>query len=247
MPNYKLTLEYDGSSFQGWHAQKNQASISQELLKTLGIILPYPVTEIFGSGRTDSGVHARGQVANFHYLEVIDTHALSLSISSLLRGRVAVVGIEIVPDEFHARYSAVGKRYSYQILNRPAPATFNRNRVWHVPQKLDLEIMQAESVALIGEHDFTSFRASNCEAKSPIRTITALNFKFEADLIQIEVAGEGFLKQMVRNIVGTLVDLGMSSTRLKDSSIKSILEAKDRRAAGQTAPAEGLCLDEVFY
>ncbi len=247
MLNYKIILEYDGSSFQGWHQQKNQASISQELLKTLAIILPSPVNEIFASGRTDSGVHARGQVANFHYPDNLDLQALALSISSLLRGRVAVIGIEIVPDDFHARYSAIGKTYSYQILNRAAPPTINRNQVWHVPQKLNLELMQLQSKDLIGEHDFTSFRASNCEAKSAIRTITEINFQVNGDLIRIEVSGEGFLKQMVRNIVGTLVDFGMGSSRLKNSSIKQILDSKDRHLAGQTAPAEGLCLEQVFY
>ncbi len=247
MPNYKLTLEYDGSSFQGWHQQKNGSSISEEILKTLSLILPLPVEQIYASGRTDSGVHAKAQIANFHYPQLIDCDALLLSISSILRGRVAVLAVELVPDDFHARFSAVGKVYTYQILNRPAPASYLRQQVWHVPQKLNLELMQLEAQSLIGEHDFTSFRAMNCEAKSAVKKIHQIDFELRDFLVIIRIEGTGFLKQMVRNIVGTLVDFGKGSAHLKDSSIKEILLKRDRRSAGQTAPAEGLFLERVIY
>ena len=211
----------------------------------LEVVLKEKVEPIYGAGRTDAGVHARGQVANFFVKLSPDLERLKMAVSSLLRREVVVVDARIMPDDFHARRSATSKLYVYSILNRPLPAVLEHGRAWWVAKKLDLGFLNEQAKLIEGTHDFTSFRASGCGANTPIKTIHSSEFRAQGQQIFYSIKGSGFLKQMVRIIVGTLVELGVEKLELK--SISQILDAKNRRIAGVTAPAHGLCLEKVFY
>ncbi|MCO6432342.1 MAG: tRNA pseudouridine(38-40) synthase TruA [Deltaproteobacteria bacterium] len=245
MPNVKLILEYDGSRFHGWQWQPGLRTIQGELERVLRTVLRADSIAVKASGRTDAGVHARAQVVNFFVEELPDLHRLTHSVSSLLKGEVSVLSADIVPDTFDARRSAVAKQYSYSILARKAPAVLQKGRVWHISAPLSIEAMEAEAALLIGEHDFSSFRDAACANRSPVKTIFKSAFSRKGDLLIYSIAGSGFLKQMVRNIVGTLVAFGRGGAQ--HSSILDIMRLKDRRVAGVTAPAHGLCLDWVCY
>ncbi len=244
MPNIRLIIEYDGAGFSGWQAQVGQRTIETELKKTLETVLREPLRAIYASGRTDAGVHARGQVVNFFCNQMPDLSRLARAVSSILRRDVTVHRVEVVPDDFNSRRSAVSKQYSYTIYNRECPPVLDRGRVWFVPRKLQIEKMKLAAKSFIGEHDFSSFQDSECSSNNPVKTI------FESELIVTEpylifrVVGSGFLKQMVRNMVGTLVGIGDGRI---NASIEEILDAKDRQTAGVTAPGFGLCLDWVKY
>lgn len=216
-----------------------------ELDRVLRLVLRKDISSIQGAGRTDSGVHARGQVVNFKTDGEIDLLRLKHSVSSLLKGELAILEADYVPDSFNALRSAISRQYSYHILNRPAPAVLDRGGVWHITSELDLERMQREALVLLGKHDFTSFRGSGCMSSSPVKEIFESEVSRDGYYIIYRVLGKGFLKQMVRNIVGTLVQLARGT--LEASSIKEVLEARDRRVAGVTAPAHGLYLDFVRY
>lgn len=246
MPNIKLTIEYDGAAFCGWQSQPNQRSIEDELKRALCTVLREDIQAVYASGRTDAGVHAKGQVVNFHCSATPDLYRLNIAVSSLLRDELAVLHSEFVADEFHARKSAKAKCYSYLILNRDAPVVLQRSRVWYVPGKLDFELMRKAAQELLGTHDFSSFQATGCQAKSSLKEIFSVRLEAaEAGLIRFEIVGSGFLKQMVRSIVGTLVDLGRGNLEIK--SMAEIIKLKDRRQAGMTAPAHGLYLEWVRY
>jgi tRNA pseudouridine38-40 synthase len=251
MPNIKLIIEYDGSRFHGWQIQPGVRTVQEELTKVVSMVLREPIRIIHASGRTDAGVHARGQVVSFKSQNAPDLLRLSHAVSSILKGDLAVRSAEIVPDSFHARGSAKSKQYSYFIHNSPTPPVLLYGRVWHVTRPLPLNLLQEESRAFIGEHDFTSVRAADCQGRSPVKTIHELEIKeVMEDLIQIRVVGSGFLKQMVRIIVGTLVDIGKGRIPNDGSShsiVEQVLAKKTRLAAGITAPPQGLCLDFVTY
>ena len=244
--NIKLTIEYDGAKFYGWQRQPKLKTVQGELDRALQTILPARVERLVASGRTDSGVHALGQVVNFHLPFMPDLFKLSFGISSILRNEVSVVGAEEVSADFHARKSAKAKVYLYRILNRSAMPTLELGRVWHVPQTLNLDFIRREAAALVGKHNFTSFRAIDCTAVSAEKEI----FEIKIDdlgqgYLEFRFIGSGFLKQMVRNLVGTLIDSAQG--RLDSPSISQILALKDRTQAGQTAPACGLYLEKVIY
>jgi tRNA pseudouridine38-40 synthase len=245
VPNIRLIIEYDGAGFHGWQKQGELRTIQVELGKVLSIILRCDVGTLHAAGRTDSGVHARGQVVTFKFGEVPDLRRLAQGVSHLMKGEVAVLSADVVPDSFHPGRDSTHKQYTYCILTRDAPAVLDARRVWHVHRRLDLALMRECAAQVIGEHDFTSFQDSDCCAKSPIKTIYSSQLLEEGDLLLYRVIGSGFLKQMVRNITGTLVDIGRGT--LKTRSCSEILGKLDRRVAGMTAPAHGLCLDWVSY
>jgi tRNA pseudouridine38-40 synthase len=245
MPNIRLVLEYDGTLFHGWQKQQGLRTVQTALHETLELVLREKIAELRGASRTDVGVHARGQVVNFLVEREPDLTSLKHSVSSLLKGEVAVLDAEIVPDDFNARYGAKCKQYTYAILNRRQPPVLDKNRVWHVSADLDLERMRAAARELVGEHDFRSFQAADCSAQSSVREILESELTGVPPCLCYRVVGTGFLKQMVRTIVGTLVDLGRGKSVCP--SMEAILAARDRSKAGMTAPACGLCLDWVKY
>lgn len=244
MPRIKLTLEYDGTRYVGWQVQPNgvsvQAVVEEALEKLLGKKTPVVV-----AGRTDSGVHARGQVIAFDAAQQLPSRAYTQGLTGLLPEDVAVVGFEEVPEAFDPRRWAKGKRYVYRISNRPLRSPLRRLTHWEIFQPLDLLAMREAAQHLVGEHDFSSFRASNCEAAHPNRKITRAEIGGAAgDEVTLTFEGTAFLKHMVRNMTGTLVEVGRG--KQPPQWVKQVLEAKDRTLAGQTAPAHGLTLEEVM-
>lgn len=238
-----MIVEYHGGAFYGWQWQPGLRTVQAELERVLSVLQDEPVTPVYSSGRTDAGVHARRQVVNFHTSKPVDLFKLPFSVSSMLKGDLAVVKADIVPETFHSRKSARSKQYSYKILNRPAPPTFEKGCVWHIGVPLDVVRMQKEVKSFIGLHDFSSFRGANCQASNPEREIYECELLAEGSDIKFRVMGSGFLQYMVRIMVGTLVQFGRGN--LSDTSIKEILAAKNRKFAGPTAPAHGLYLDWV--
>ncbi len=244
MPKIALILEYDGSSFHGWQFQPDMRSVQEEVHKTLEILLREKIHCVYGSGRTDSGVHARGQVAHFETTVQPDLHALKYSLSAILQGQVAARAAFQVHDDFHAQESALRKCYSYTILHRDVFPVLERGRVWHMGGTLAIDRMREELSKLVGVHDFTSVRAVSCQAANPVRRIDAVRLHLDREYIKVSVVGNGFLKNMVRIIVGTLVEFGQG--KLSDG-FEKILESRNRDAAGVTAPPQGLCLEWVQY
>ncbi|MFH1398190.1 MAG: tRNA pseudouridine(38-40) synthase TruA [Candidatus Omnitrophota bacterium] len=241
--NIKLTIEYDGTAYHGWQAQKNTRQTIQEIIeKVLKGILQEEVS-LFGSGRTDRGVHALAQVANFKTRSEISLSRLKLGLNSLLPKDIVITGIKEVPLDFHSQRSVKSKLYRYTLLNRKFPSAFLYKYAWlyHIP--LNLDLMKKEASRLLGKHDFKSFKATRKDKKSSIRTIYELKIKKAGDFIYIDIRGNGFVYNMVRSIVGTLVGIGNG----KLGNIRRILLAKNRKAAGVTAPACGLCLMKVEY
>lgn len=244
MPNIKLTIQYDGTNYAGWQKQKNADSIQEEIEKAIRLITG-EVVNLIGAGRTDRGVHSKGQVANFITKSQIPAERFKYALNSKLPTDISIVESEIVPDNFHSRYDAIGKRYRYIIYNGEIRNPLYRNYVYHVPYKLDFDAMKNSIGYFLGTHDFSAFMASNSSVKSTIRTINSLSLEKKDDLIFLTIDGNGFLYNMVRIIVGTLVEVGTG--RINGESIPSIIESKDRSNAGHTAPAQGLCLEKVYY
>ncbi|MCB0334023.1 MAG: tRNA pseudouridine(38-40) synthase TruA [Bdellovibrionales bacterium] len=245
MPNIKLILEYNGQNFHGWQVQPEVRTIQGELHRVLEMCLGQKVRGLTASGRTDAGVHAAAQVVNFHVDALPDFGKLVRSVSSILKNEVAIKDACIVSDSFHAMRDAVRKQYSYHIYYRPHPPVLDYGRVWHISGALDVERMATEAKLLIGTHDFTTFQGSGCGARSTIKTIYESELLVHPPYLTYRVVGSGFLKQMVRNIVGTLVALGRD--RYGETNIEEMLEWKDRRKAAETAQPYGLCLDWVEY
>jgi tRNA pseudouridine38-40 synthase len=241
---YLLLVEFEGTAYHGWQMQTNALSIQEVVEKALSRITNTKTT-ILSSGRTDAGVHAEGMPAHFVTESKMSASQLQLALNSLLPHDITIREVRDVPMEFHARGSAKSKLYRYTILNRDYPSALNFRRSWFIPHELDFSAMQTATQYLIGEHDFTSFRAGNCNAKSPIRTMDRVElFKQDGYLI-FEFEGKGFLKHMVRNFIGTLIYIGKK--KYPPQQIKTILSARDRKVAGPTAPPEGLCLIKVEY
>lgn len=244
--NIKLILEYDGTNYHGWQSQSGSSTptIQETLEAAIGKIAGER-TKTTSSGRTDAGVHALAQVANFPCTVSLPAHAWMPALNRLLPEDIRVLSAEEVPPDFHARFSAKGKTYRYQILNRRAPSALHRNRAWHVDRRLNVSAMRRAGTALVGRHDFSAFRSSGCGAKTPVRTLRSLVIAKQGDAISIRLDADAFLMHMARNIVGTLVEAGLGRYSAED--IKKLLKSKDRSAAGKTAPAHGLFLEAVHY
>lgn len=245
MTRWKLVLEYDGGAFVGWQRQDNGPSVQAALERAIAAFCGEDV-EVQAAGRTDSGVHASGQVAHFDLVRPADGGTVRDALNAHLRGQaVAVLSAEAVADDFHARFAASERAYLYRILNRRPPPVLERGRAWWVPAPLDAAAMAAGAQFLRGRHDFTSFRASECQAASPVKTLDHLMITREGAEIRVEARARSFLHHQVRNIVGTLKLVGEGKWLPED--VEAALEARDRRAAGPTAPAQGLYLTEVRY
>ncbi len=244
MRNIKLTIEYDGTGYHGWQIQPNVETIQGTIEGKLAQITGEPV-RLVASGRTDTGVHAVGQVAHFKTHSSLDVLTFLKALNSLLPEDIRVKDVEEVDEAFHARFSAKGRLYEYRIFNGELLSPFHRHFSWFVPGKLDLARMREAAMKLVGRHDFSSFCSAGSDHSSLIREVYAIDVGMRGNLIIIQVEANAFLKQMVRNIVGSLVEVGRR--KLTPSQFGGILEARDRRRAGLAAPAQGLFLVRVNY
>jgi tRNA pseudouridine38-40 synthase len=245
MPRYKLTIEYDGAPFVGWQIQANGLSVQRVLTEAMAAFAGERVT-VSGAGRTDAGVHAIGQVAHVDLAKAWDTDTVRDALTAHLRPHpVAVVAAERVPDDFDARFSAQQRHYLYLIVNRRADLTLERGRAWRVPKPLDARAMHNAATRLVGRHDFTTFRDTECQAKSPVKTLDRLDVYRDGDNVSIEASARSFLHSQVRSMVGSLVAVGDGRWSGDDLSIA--LAARDRSACAPVAPPEGLYLVRVDY
>lgn len=245
MSRYKLTIEYDGGPFHGWQRQDNGLTV-QEVLETAVFRLCGEETVVQGAGRTDSGVHALAQVAHVDISKDFPTDTVRDAINHHVRPHpVSVLSAETVADDFHARFSATGRSYLYRILNRRAGPALDHGRVWWHPVVLDADAMHEAAQLLLGHHDFTTFRASECQAKSPEKTLDVLSVSRIGEEVHIVAEARSFLHHQVRNITGTLQLVGAGKWRPRD--VARALSAKDRSAGGPTAPPDGLYLTRVRY
>ena len=245
MPRFKLTIEYDGAGFSGWQRQDNGALIQQTLEEALARLTGAPAT-VHGAGRTDAGVHATGQVAYVDLAREWQGWRLSEALNAhLVDQPIAILAAEPAAENFDARRDAVYRLYIYRILNRRAPPTLDRGRVWRVKRKLDAAAMREAAQVLIGRHDFSTFRDAQCQAKSPVRTLDRFEVTRVGDEVICEVGARSFLHRQVRSMVGSLVEVGFGKWSAGD--LKAALEAADRVRCGPVAPASGLCLARVDY
>lgn len=245
MRNIKLTIEYDGKNFAGWQIQPNKVSIQGEIIKAIQQVTGEEV-ELNASGRTDAGVHALGQVANFKTNSQIEIEKIPYAINSKLPHSIVIKKAEEVEERFHARYNCKGKTYRYQIRNSEFPSALNRYREFHVPQKLDVKKMKRAIKVFEGTHDFKGFKSSGGNPKkTTIRTLTKCELKQEGEVITIELSGDGFLYNMVRIITGTILDVGLG--KIREENLETILKSGNRSMAGRTLPPHGLYLVEVRY
>jgi len=242
--NIKLTVEYDGTNYCGWQVQTNGESIQAVLERAISTLLGKP-TRITGSGRTDAGVHALGQVANFFGDKEIKPYRIRRALNALTPDDIAIKNVEIVPDAFDARRDGRSRVYTYHILNRPTASPFYLNRAWHLHEALNAAAMSVATACLVGKHDFSSFRAAGCEAAHPVRELYCARLDQRGELLVYTVEATAFLRHMMRNIVGTLVEVGRGLRT--PQSFSELLEARDRTKAGPTAPPHGLYLVEVKY
>jgi len=245
MRNIKLTIEYDGKRYLGWQRLGDSEKTIQEKVEGVIKLLTGEEIDIVGSGRTDAGTHARGQVANFKTTHQMSLPEIQQFFNRYLPQDIVVNKIEEVPERFHARYHAKGKQYSYYVWNNAIPSVFARNTSFHCPQPLDLEKMQQAAEKLIGTHDFIGFSALKKSKKSTVRTIDEITITPEGDLLRFTFKGNGFLHKMVRILTGTLIAIGDGT--LPPEVIDQVLADKVRQAAGETVPSHGLFLDEVYY
>lgn len=245
MPRYRIMVEYDGRGFVGWQHQENGPSVQAALEEA---IFRYcqEKPRVFGAGRTDAGVHALGQVAHFDLSRDAKPDTVRDALNFHLRpAMVSVLAAEIAPESFHARLSAKERAYLYRIVNRRAPLALEQGRAWHIVAPLDHEAMHRAAQHLVGRHDFTTFRASVCQAKSPIKTLDVLSVDRDGDEIRLTARARSFLHHQVRNIAGTLSLVGEG--RWTDADVAAALAARDRAKGGPTAPPDGLYLTEVVY
>jgi tRNA pseudouridine38-40 synthase len=242
--NIKITVEYDGTNYHGWQIQTTGETIQSVLERAVSTFLRKS-TRITGSGRTDAGVHALGQVVNFFSDKEYEPHRIRRALNALTPFDITIKEVAIVPDSFDARRDGRSRVYEYHILNRPTPSPFHLNRAWHVHQPLDVNAMRETIPCLIGEHDFSSFRAAGCDAEHPVRKVYANSLDRTGELLVYTIEATAFLRHMVRNIIGTVAEVGLG-LRTPQSFVE-LLEARDRTKAGVTAPAHGLFLVEVKY
>ncbi len=244
MRNIKLTIEYEGKEYNGWQKQPNKLNIQGEIERAIQIVTGQEV-DLIGSGRTDAGVHAFGQVANFKIESDFPIEKMATAINSQLKKSIRVLKAEEVSLEFHSRYHCHKKTYGYIIDNSDQGTAVYRNITYHVSQPLDIEKMQEAANYLVGEHDFSSFKSSGTSSKSSVRTIYQAQILKEQERVVIMLTGNGFLYNMVRIIAGTLVEIGLGN--MEPKQMKIILESKNRQMAGRTLPAQGLFLMNVEY
>ena len=243
--NYKLVLEYDGSNYHGWQRQRGVLTIQEVVETRLAIMIQAPV-RLIGAGRTDAGVHARGQVANFYSETKIQPERLLSGLNSLLPEDIVALDLTLASKEFHARFKARSKLYEYRIFNSPLPPALGRQYGWHIRQPLRWNSMETCLKSLEGRHDFSSFQATGSSVRSSERVVLSTEIPPAGELMRvITIEANGFLRHMVRNIVGTLVEVGRG--KLTVEGFAAIVAARDRKQAGMTAPARGLCLVEVRY
>lgn len=247
MPRYKLTIEYDGTGLAGWQKQPDRPSV-QGYLEAAAAQLNDAPTEVAGAGRTDAGVHAIAQVAHvdilkphkpYSVMQAINYHLLPLT------QQVVVIAAEEVGDDFQARFSAIGRAYWYRIINRRTRIVLASNRAWHIPETLDAKAMHRAAQKLLGHHDFTTFRSTECQAQSPMKTLDKLDVIQQGEEIHIIAGARSFLHHQVRNLVGTLRLIG--NGKWSETDLMNALAAKNRTAGGETAPPDGLYLTEVKY
>jgi tRNA pseudouridine38-40 synthase len=245
LARYRLTLEYDGSAFAGWQKQAGLPSAQGVLEAACEAINGAPV-EVVGAGRTDAGVHATGQAAHMDLAKAMRADKVRDALNAHLRPHpVAVLSAEIVDARFHARFDAVQRRYLYRIVNRRADLALDRARAWRIPSRLDAEAMHAAAQALVGRHDFTTFRDSKCQAETPVKTLNAIAVSRLGEEIEIRCAARSFLHRQVRSMVGSLAEVGRGKEGV--DWIARILKAADRAQCGPVAPADGLYLTHVEY
>jgi tRNA pseudouridine38-40 synthase len=242
---FKLTVEYDGTDFAGWQRQVNGPSVQAALEEALAEMHGGTPTPVRGAGRTDAGVHALGQVAHFDAESRIPPHGYQRGLNALLPRSIAILAVDPVADDFDARFSARGKLYRYSIWTAPARSPTRDRYVWHLRRAIDVAHMQAAAERLVGRHDFSAFRAADCERRTTVRTLSRLAVARSGDLVTIEVEADAFLKNMVRIIVGTLCECGWGKRTPAD--VEAVLAGGDRRHAGVTAPPQGLALVRVDY
>jgi len=245
MPRYKLTIEYDGTPFVGWQVQDNGPSVQGVLTEAIAAFTGERVV-VAGAGRTDAGVHALGQVAHVDLAKDWDGDTVRDAVNFHLRPRpIAVLTAEQVTENFDARFSATKRHYLYRIVNRRADLALDQNRAWREPRPLDDDAMHAAAQKLVGRHDFTTFRAAQCQAKSSVKTLDQLDVKRDGDEVRITAAARSFLHHQVRSMVGSLVHVGEGKWSAED--LAAALAARDRTRCGQVAPPQGLYLVRVEY
>ena len=245
MPRYKLTIEYDGSPFVGWQRQDNGPSVQQALQDAIKAFSGEDIT-VNGAGRTDTGVHALGQVAHIDLSRNWRTDVVRDAINAHIRPLpVSVLACEAVSEDFDARFSAVKRYYKYVIINRRSPPAVERGRVWHVARALDAQAMHAAAQCLTGQHDFTTFRAAECQSKSPVKTLDCLDVTQSGDRIEIHASALSFLHHQIRSITGSLEHVG--SGKWSAADLQAALGARDRMRCGVVAPPQGLYLHKVRY
>jgi tRNA pseudouridine38-40 synthase len=245
MPRYKLIIEYDGTPFCGWQRQVGLMSVQQALEEAIAAFSGETVTTQ-AAGRTDAGVHALGQVVTFELGVARDPFRVSEALNYHLRPHpIAVLKAERVAEDFEARFSATARHYEYRILNRRARPALDTNRVWHVPMPLDADLMHEAAQLILGNHDFTTFRAAECQAKSPVKTLDRLEVSRQLDLVVVTASARSFLHHQVRSMVGSLKLVGEGRWTPRD--FRAALDARDRARCGTLAPATGLYLTRVEY
>jgi tRNA pseudouridine38-40 synthase len=245
MPRYKMTIEYDGGPFAGWQLQANAPTV-QGAMEDAFLSLTGARLTVHAAGRTDAGVHARGQVAHVDLDRLWDTRVLRNAINAHLRPHpVSVLTVETVTEDFHARFKAIRRLYLYRIANRPAPLTLERGKAWWHPVVLDHAAMNEAAQALVGKHDFTTFRAAECQAQSPVKTLDRIDVTRQGDMIDITLEARSFLHHQVRSMVGSLKLVGEGKWPIGE--VKAALLARDRTRCGPVAPPTGLYLMRVDY
>ena len=245
MTRFALTLEFDGGPYMGLQRQGHGPSVQESVERAVREITGETVT-MHSAGRTDSGVHALGMVSHVDVEKDLTPFRLMEALNAVLRPEpIAVLSCEAKPDDWHARFSCIGRRYLYRIRNRRAPLTLEKGRAWHVTRPLDAEAMHRAAQALVGRHDFTTFRSAHCQAESPVKTLDRLDVRREGDAVLVEAEARSFLHHQVRSMVGTLALVGLGQWR--EEQVAEALEARDRAALGLNAPAEGLYFVEARY
>ncbi|MDY6012531.1 tRNA pseudouridine(38-40) synthase TruA [Clostridium sp.] len=245
MKNIKLTIEYDGTNYLGWQKQKSSKNTIQETIEIAISKIVKKEVAITGSSRTDSGVHAKGMVANFYTDSNVPPERFREAINTKLPDDIAIIKSEEVSEEFHSRYDSKGKTYCYTIINRDEKVALYKNFSYHVKEKLDIDEMKKACQYFIGKHDFKAFKTNGSSVKTSIRTIKDLHIENEGNIIKVFVTADGFLYNMVRIIVGTLIEVGRG--KIKASDIENIIKEGKREKAGYCVPANGLVLEKVYY